>query len=640
MVRSGCLGGGCVWGWARGRARTWLPAALLACWLLGPVPATGAPDRPAWAAALGDAAQDDPRQAIDMARERMRTAPAGTDGFWALLSQARALTLLERPAEAVATLAQADALLSRTSTAPPSLRLWLDLAALQASWLVDEPGRAHTRLQALQRRVPGDADPALACEMTEMAMLLLIDINSLDEAWLAAESLERCSRAAGMATMEAGAILALGLLTRKGHDSGHGDADGFYSRASQALGQRPARLLRSIIAWEHGIALGQARRWDAALVQLDRAHSLSREIGDEAGMAAADIERASVQLQRGAPALALPLLANARRLLAGRDNGFRLASVAQHELKALAQLKRPEAIPAIERARQWDTATTPATERAKLVRAMAEAYASQGRYTQAWAEVLRSERLAVDGKRLASDVQMRRLQARYAAAQRDAENAVLRHRNEAAQLALDAQIARQRALWAVVAALVLLSAGALAWGWRALAQRRSLADLALRDDLTGQPNRRAVTAYAQAQFQQARRLGVPLSVAMIDLDHFKQVNDSLGHAGGDAVLRALVAAARKVLRGQDRLGRWGGEEWLLVMPGTAAAELPAVFERLRAEFAATPAEGVAGPHGSSFSMGGAEMRADIASLEALVEEADRQLYRAKADGRDRLRSAA
>jgi diguanylate cyclase (GGDEF)-like protein len=140
------------------------------------------------------------------------------------------------------------------------------------------------------------------------------------------------------------------------------------------------------------------------------------------------------------------------------------------------------------------------------------------------------------------------------------------------------------------------------------------------------------------QIEQARQLGVPLSVAMIDLDHFKQVNDTLGHAGGDAVLRALVAAARGVLRGQDKLGRWGGEEWLLVMPGTSAAELPAVFDRLRTAFAATPAEGVAGAHGCSFSMGGAEMRADTSSLDALVATADQQLYRAKAEGRDCLRT--
>jgi diguanylate cyclase (GGDEF)-like protein len=198
------------------------------------------------------------------------------------------------------------------------------------------------------------------------------------------------------------------------------------------------------------------------------------------------------------------------------------------------------------------------------------------------------------------------------------------------------ETAKQRVLWVAVVTLGLMTAGASAFGWRAFVRRRVLAELALRDELTGAPNRRAVKAYALAQFEQARRLGVPLTLAMIDLDHFKRVNDSLGHAGGDAVLRALPTAAENVLRGQDRLGRWGGEEWLLVMPGTSVDEVPAVFERLRQRFALTPADGTEGAHGCTFSMGSAELTPQIGSLDALIAACDQHLYRAKQEGRDRL----
>jgi diguanylate cyclase (GGDEF)-like protein len=146
-------------------------------------------------------------------------------------------------------------------------------------------------------------------------------------------------------------------------------------------------------------------------------------------------------------------------------------------------------------------------------------------------------------------------------------------------------------------------------------------------------------AYAHAQVLQAQGLGVPLSLAIIDLDHFKAVNDSLGHAGGDQVLKAFAAAATSVLRGQDRLGRWGGEEWLLVLPGTAVEELPAVFERLRTRFATASVEGLAGPHGCTFSMGAAQLGTRIAGLDELIAEADLQLYRAKHEGRNRLCTA-
>ena len=612
---------------------------LAAAGLLAPRDsAAQATDRPAWTSTVDVAMQDDPRATVaDLQRRLQATLPAA-ERFWMLLALSRAQALLEQPADAVATARQAAEVLGADKAATASQQLWLELAQLQAGWTLVTPAEAQTRLQALQPRVAAQADAQLRCDLTELELVLLLDIQSLDEAWQAAEALERCGRATGSVEREANGILALGQLVRRGRGSNLGEADALFQRAEQVLGQRPARLLRSIIAWDHGITLGQGQRWDAALARLREAESLSRAIGDNAGVAAASIEMAQLHLKRDQPALALPLLAEARRLLADTDGGYRLPTVERTELQALARLKRPEALTAIDRARRWDTDTLPAQERARLVRAMAEAYASQGRFAQAWAEAQRSEALLEAGRRLATDVQVNRLQARYAAAQREAENAALRHRSEAAQLALEAQSARQRALWAAIGTLGLGLAAVLAWGWRAFAQRRQLADLALRDELTGQPNRRAVTAYAQAQFAQARRLGVPLSVAMIDLDHFKQVNDSLGHAGGDAVLRALVAAARSVLRGQDRLGRWGGEEWLLVMPGTSVAELPAVFERLRAHFAATPAEGLDGPHGCSFSMGGAEMQPDTPSLDALVAAADRQVYKAKADGRDCLRS--
>ncbi len=611
-----------------------LSAAAAAATADAPGAGTGAAS---WAA-IDAALHDDPRAAISQLQSTLQTAPADAERVWALLALARAQVLLEQPAAAVATARQADQVLATLVGASPSQRLWLDLVLLQASWTSDTPALAQSRMRTLQQQLPRHNDPRLACEITALDLSLLIDINSLDEAWQAAEALERCGRATGSPEREATAILSLGKLVWRGLGSPQGDADAYFQRADRVLGDRPARLLRSVIAWDHGMALGQAQRWDAALDRLQQAAALSRAISDDAGLAAANVALAQLHLQRGEAAAALPLLRDARRLLAATDGGFRLPTVARTELQALARLQRPEVLAAIERARRWDTDTLPGMERAALVRAMAEGHAAQGQYAQAWAAVQRSEALAAAGRRLATDVQVNRLQARYTSAQRDAENAALRHRSETAQLALEAQTARQRALWLVIGTLSLAIAGMLAGGWQALVQRRRMADLALRDDLTGQPNRRAITAYALAQCAQAHKLGAPLSVAMLDLDHFKRVNDSLGHAGGDAVLRALVAAARGVLRGQDKLGRWGGEEWLLVMPGTAVAELPALFDRLRTAFANTPAEGVAGAHGCSFSMGGAQLQADAANLDALVAAADRQLYRAKADGRDCLRT--
>ena len=104
---------------------------------------------------------------------------------------------------------------------------------------------------------------------------------------------------------------------------------------------------------------------------------------------------------------------------------------------------------------------------------------------------------------------------------------------------------------------------------RGLRRRRQRADLVQRDALTGLPDRRAVLAFAQQQFALCRRLDIELSVALLDLDHFNQINERLGQGGGDRVLRAVAQAAGEVLRGQERIGRWGGDEWLLVKIGRA-----------------------------------------------------------------------
>jgi diguanylate cyclase (GGDEF)-like protein len=103
------------------------------------------------------------------------------------------------------------------------------------------------------------------------------------------------------------------------------------------------------------------------------------------------------------------------------------------------------------------------------------------------------------------------------------------------------------------------------------------------------------------------------------------------------VLKAFARAAGDVLRGQDRLGRWGGEEWLLVMPGTSPEELTAVFRRLRERFSAATIPGLPTPHGVTFSMGVAARTGTMNELPDLLALADRRLYEAKAGGRDGVR---
>jgi diguanylate cyclase (GGDEF)-like protein len=158
------------------------------------------------------------------------------------------------------------------------------------------------------------------------------------------------------------------------------------------------------------------------------------------------------------------------------------------------------------------------------------------------------------------------------------------------------------------------------------------------DPLTGALNRRAFTFMAERNVAQARRHAQPVSVLMMDLDHFKQINDTLGHAGGDAMLRLFVVVAAKVLRIEDLFCRFGGEEFVALLSGTSAVRASIVAERLRVAFAAEAMTSLGStrslPLAVTVSVGIAELQRDE-DLEAVLRRADTALYRAKTAGRNR-----
>jgi diguanylate cyclase (GGDEF)-like protein/PAS domain S-box-containing protein len=163
--------------------------------------------------------------------------------------------------------------------------------------------------------------------------------------------------------------------------------------------------------------------------------------------------------------------------------------------------------------------------------------------------------------------------------------------------------------------------------------------LASVDPLTGAWNRRQGDILLAAEEARRSRDGLPFSILMIDIDHFKSVNDRFGHAGGDGVLRALVRACRDELRGADMVMRWGGEEFLVVLPATDATDASLTAERLRSSLAALRVAG-AGGETISFTVSIGAATASDGDVDALVRRADVALYEAKAGGRDRIVVAA
>jgi diguanylate cyclase len=160
-------------------------------------------------------------------------------------------------------------------------------------------------------------------------------------------------------------------------------------------------------------------------------------------------------------------------------------------------------------------------------------------------------------------------------------------------------------------------------------------DLATHDELTGLFNRRHMQDLLQLEHQRCMRSGHPFCIVMLDLDHFKRINDAHGHAGGDAVLRAFAAEARSSIRASDTIARWGGEEFLLLMTDTRASLGKLGVERLRERVSALRPQGVASSLPITVSAGLAEHRAGEPISET-ISRADQAVYLAKAQGRNRV----
>jgi two-component system cell cycle response regulator len=170
--------------------------------------------------------------------------------------------------------------------------------------------------------------------------------------------------------------------------------------------------------------------------------------------------------------------------------------------------------------------------------------------------------------------------------------------------------------------------------------RRALAaaeELATTDVLTGVLTRRTILERGATAYDQSRRQGYPLGVIMVDIDHFKRVNDAYGHQVGDRVLAAVAASLRSGVRRYDEIGRYGGEEFIVILPGCSDAEVTGVAERMRCEVTRLKImeHGERLPITASFGTASCPGERQH-SFDVLIEAADTALYAAKAAGRNRV----
>ena len=164
-----------------------------------------------------------------------------------------------------------------------------------------------------------------------------------------------------------------------------------------------------------------------------------------------------------------------------------------------------------------------------------------------------------------------------------------------------------------------------------------LNDMATKDFLTGVANRRHFFSLAEIEFERSIRYGHPISAMMLDIDHFKMVNDTYGHSAGDMVLQGVAHCCKQVLRKCDLVGRYGGEEFSMLLPETPLSAAYEAGERLRGEISARAYETPQGKVQVTASIGVSTLSPYILSVSTLLDRADKALYNAKANGRNQVK---
>ena len=183
----------------------------------------------------------------------------------------------------------------------------------------------------------------------------------------------------------------------------------------------------------------------------------------------------------------------------------------------------------------------------------------------------------------------------------------------------------------LLALALIVGLGAVVW-WRLDTLQRTLTIQALTDPLTGAFNRRHLDSCLNAAIARRNRTGEPASILMFDIDRFKAINDTTGHAAGDEVLKTLVTTVARRARTLDVLFRIGGDEFVLLLPCTRYSGAFAVAEDVRALVGAVP---VLGGHGVSISIGVCDLQSDH-SIATWLDDADAALFEAKQGGRNRV----
>ena len=514
----------------------------------------------------------------------------------------------------------------------------LELVSLHAENVFDGAGLAQ-EIKAVERarsaQLPGSV--ADTCLLITRGVLE----NRQDRADLAIVSLTQAYRAsAGPVVTAAHVASAAGLSVVMRGMRDYPQALALNQEEIDWDTSHGATLSLSVSRFMRGQILKQTGAYKAAITEFSEARKLSAAVDDEQGVGYADLRICESHVELGELPGAREECANALRIFSASQDADTVKEA--QVLMARIDLRdgRPEsALATLNEVLDRAGADLEPAHVASMYELRARANAEMHRYRHAYDDLREYARRYAAANEAERREQAGALRARFETDREIERNATLKR-----ELAQSRERSSRQALqlrWNAIVVLAGLCVIALLIYFLVMnfRFRQKLVKLASQDGLTGLPNRRRAAQFATAALQRARETGQPLALAIIDMDHFKVINDRCGHAAGDHVLKEFARSGSEALRDTDLLGRWGGEEFLLIMPGATLQVALANLERLR-----TLVFGIRLPPSGvglrvSLSAGVAVFDANVKSLDDLVARADAALYTAKNDGRDLVRIA-
>lgn len=404
-------------------------------------------------------------------------------------------------------------------------------------------------------------------------------------------------------------------------------------KAIDILDKDTERMSLSIAYYNIGRIYRNANNLEKTEEYMRKALSISEELNDNTGIAYAQVYIAWVLEKRGLLNEAESLYTSAIKEFETQNNA-RMLFVS---LTNLAELRlqsnsTDNAIRTLNRANHYAKKTNVDTDWFRLHEIYAKAFLKNKNMDEYSNHIQKQIQYKENIYKAEKEIVSKNLQTRFDIIQAETDNLLLKTKNELQASQIERAAKEQQSLFYALGLAFLSVAIIVYMLFKQISAREKYKRLALRDELTGAPNRRAILEFAKHHIQQSLNTNDDFTVAIVDLDEFKNINDRFGHDVGDEVLKAFSGACQDSLRNQDKYGRIGGEEWLIVFPATDTSHIESIFLRIREKLAEKSIKGIPDNVEITFSLGATQSVSK--NLNSLLKIADKHLYLAKQKGRN------